>query len=1098
MRPWSGAETPGEQLDLFLVAARGSGVTLSAAEVHELGARLVEAVDDPEGCPAAVWHAGTYLLLHAEEHPEALGADVFYRRYGLPAVATAVAASFKRGDFPAGLGCVPAEFLPSRGLDGLADGDVLRDALGGLEPEALSANPENFRDAGPDLRRAAASFLDHAPEWGLPPEARARLAASLLLGTPSDAPERADSLRAFLDALAGSDRHASLWYSLRVARGEDEALWEEPRYADSLPRVLRTAADLADQGEAVGQIAELLGEEFLLEAGAESSGLGFLLPFGLAGWWLCAHLGREEGAYAAWRLVGALAERYGALSRALSSGIEAGLTGGGASGGERVAAELRQVMEELDTELRLERGYRGVGLARQIHADNVREVFAPLRDALDDPLENPAEIGAKVRALNAEKLVDDHPEQKRHPYPIIAALRVQLITDRAKIVDTLLEAVALRERLDGFGGRNGGAGALHPLEGEAGREAELLTESHPETAWAVARFLQGEPPDPTAVPMQPGRVSAALLAAEGVSYPGPDAGPFLEWCARDAAGVPQPKRAGASSRLARSAAGSVKTAATAPRDLAPATAEDLRRYLSASAPTPEPSRPAVGTPARPAPPSRSPVASPGNTPVTAPIATDGARAAQSARAASANEVTRDASPAAVPAGTDPIAQPAERDLGAAEPRSSAAPASVPPAPASVPSAPGAGEDGQGGDEASPAPAAEEMAAQPAAATGIALFVDWENLKYALRNLAGREAPDIGALVEVVRGYGPLLVCKAYADWAAYDHAQEFDARRLYNAGIEPVYVPTRTRNGPTPAGGQLIPNSVDVKMAVDCVETLFTRPEIGTYVLVSGDHSSMHVLGALAGRGKRTIVIGVEGGTARALGQRADQLILYHDLFRTEQAPAPSSTATPPPSVAPPPSEPPVPTENPAAAPPPGDVARTPVPVAASPHVNGGVAASPVDNRRSSVYQDIVQTLEELEHRYEYVTPRKLSYSVWGKGHRQAYELPSGLTPVSETVRAMEEWEIHEWVSSALRDGVIENDTGASAAYGRLCVRLRGGRLSRVRRETTPPTAETPAAPATETLDSSAGDGPPSTGTENPSQIGAEDISAPSAGGVHR
>ncbi|MEJ7654087.1 MAG: NYN domain-containing protein, partial [Chloroflexia bacterium] len=73
----------------------------------------------------------------------------------------------------------------------------------------------------------------------------------------------------------------------------------------------------------------------------------------------------------------------------------------------------------------------------------------------------------------------------------------------------------------------------------------------------------------------------------------------------------------------------------------------------------------------------------------------------------------------------------------------------------------------------------------------ALFVDWENLKYSLRE--HDEAPDTKALMESVKRFGRVVVARAYADWQEYDHRLNFDARRLYHAGIEPVYVPVRTR-----------------------------------------------------------------------------------------------------------------------------------------------------------------------------------------------------------------------------------------------------------------------------------------------------------------
>ncbi|MCH8892781.1 MAG: NYN domain-containing protein, partial [Chloroflexi bacterium] len=102
---------------------------------------------------------------------------------------------------------------------------------------------------------------------------------------------------------------------------------------------------------------------------------------------------------------------------------------------------------------------------------------------------------------------------------------------------------------------------------------------------------------------------------------------------------------------------------------------------------------------------------------------------------------------------------------------------------------------------------------------------------------------------------------------------------LYAAGIEPVFVPTRAPSaGATNANGMRtgrIKNSVDVKMTVDCIEIAHSYPNIGTFVLVSGDSDFIHVVNTLRTMGKRVIVIGISWSTSRRLADQVDTLILY-------------------------------------------------------------------------------------------------------------------------------------------------------------------------------------------------------------------------------
>jgi len=194
---------------------------------------------------------------------------------------------------------------------------------------------------------------------------------------------------------------------------------------------------------------------------------------------------------------------------------------------------------------------------------------------------------------------------------------------------------------------------------------------------------------------------------------------------------------------------------------------------------------------------------------------------------------------------------------------------------------------------------------------VALFIDWENFKISLA--VGQRTPNVSALKEEVSNHGRVVIAKAYADWVT--RAPELrgasqslnDPPSLYAAGIEPVFVPTRAPSpNATNANGMRtgrIKNSVDVKMTADCIEIAHSYPNIGTYVLVSGDSDFIHVVNALRTMGKRVVVIGVSWSTSRRLADNVDTLVLYDvdvdpPVVSTEPATpsTPTAEATPVPT----------------------------------------------------------------------------------------------------------------------------------------------------------------------------------------------------------
>lgn len=152
--------------------------------------------------------------------------------------------------------------------------------------------------------------------------------------------------------------------------------------------------------------------------------------------------------------------------------------------------------------------------------------------------------------------------------------------------------------------------------------------------------------------------------------------------------------------------------------------------------------------------------------------------------------------------------------------------------------------------------------------GVALFIDWENLKISLQTVLQAE-PDVHALLRVIDNYGQRGVSRAYADWQNYEHLHD-DQTRLLMKSVETVQILGRNPDTHNP-----IKNSADVALAVEATRTCYRYPDLTTFVLVTGDGDLVHLVNELKRNRNKVIVVGVEGTISRLLRETVDQVIYY-------------------------------------------------------------------------------------------------------------------------------------------------------------------------------------------------------------------------------
>ena len=159
---------------------------------------------------------------------------------------------------------------------------------------------------------------------------------------------------------------------------------------------------------------------------------------------------------------------------------------------------------------------------------------------------------------------------------------------------------------------------------------------------------------------------------------------------------------------------------------------------------------------------------------------------------------------------------------------------------------------------------------------VALFIDWENIKYSTVNHL-QSLPDIIAIKKIARKYGQIHVARAYANWADYQH--EGDMERFSCQDIEPVFVQTRrySDNGGDAGGNKIIKGSADIKLACDCIELLIQNKNISTFVIASGDGGFEHIISKIKAYGKKVAVIGIKATMGHRLGVVSEELVFYED-----------------------------------------------------------------------------------------------------------------------------------------------------------------------------------------------------------------------------
>ncbi len=145
---------------------------------------------------------------------------------------------------------------------------------------------------------------------------------------------------------------------------------------------------------------------------------------------------------------------------------------------------------------------------------------------------------------------------------------------------------------------------------------------------------------------------------------------------------------------------------------------------------------------------------------------------------------------------------------------------------------------------------------------VAIFWDYENVKVVAK---GINVPLAEALIKYAESQGHPRIKKVYSNWTGIN--KEI-VQALYSLGFDTIHVSMGKKN------------SVDVKIAVDCLETANLYPDINCFIIVTGDKDFISVVNSLKADRRRVIIVGNSHIVSEHLLLSADDFISLEELSK--------------------------------------------------------------------------------------------------------------------------------------------------------------------------------------------------------------------------
>ncbi len=120
-------------------------------------------------------------------------------------------------------------------------------------------------------------------------------------------------------------------------------------------------------------------------------------------------------------------------------------------------------------------------------------------------------------------------------------------------------------------------------------------------------------------------------------------------------------------------------------------------------------------------------------------------------------------------------------------------------------------------------------------------------------------------MEYLQGRGPAVVKRAYGDWGRFLRYRD----ELMDLSIDLFQI----------YSGRAGKNRADIRMAIDALEIAMTRPQVQTFVIVSGDSDFSPLVARLREYGRYTLGIGPRRITHELLVRSCDEFVYLETIL---------------------------------------------------------------------------------------------------------------------------------------------------------------------------------------------------------------------------
>lgn len=164
---------------------------------------------------------------------------------------------------------------------------------------------------------------------------------------------------------------------------------------------------------------------------------------------------------------------------------------------------------------------------------------------------------------------------------------------------------------------------------------------------------------------------------------------------------------------------------------------------------------------------------------------------------------------------------------------------------------------------------------------IAVFWDYENVKIPSQGGQDQTQQRLHKIIKYIETKGNPAIKNVYSKWGKENTITQ---AVIDNQGFDLVHVSSQEKN------------SVDFRLVVDCLSTVYRLPHINKFIIFTNDNDYVELVNTLRKLNKEVIIIGHKNTTGQLLRDNADDSIAIESLLEIEvpKPPTIKSPANPP------------------------------------------------------------------------------------------------------------------------------------------------------------------------------------------------------------